>query len=104
VVIVDRIVLDRAVVPERQRPRLPAEPAGEFGAHRMASHAEKRSNPTAADLGPIITAAVVRFLEGAPAAMRDLKKTRFPRSFFKVDPVAAVPRMRSVELVDSNRC
>jgi len=35
VVIVDRVVLDRAVVPERQRPRLPAEPAGEFGAHRM---------------------------------------------------------------------
>jgi hypothetical protein len=28
-------VLDRAVVPERQRPRLPAEPASEFGAHRM---------------------------------------------------------------------
>jgi hypothetical protein len=24
--------------------------------------------------------------------MRDLKKTRFPRSFFKVEPVAAVPR------------
>src|SRR6516225_10790101 len=35
VVIVDRVVLDRAVVPERQRPRLPTEPASEFGAHRM---------------------------------------------------------------------
>jgi len=28
------------------------------------------------DLGPIVRAAVVRFLEGAPAAMCDLKKTR----------------------------
>src|SRR6516162_7528549 len=35
VVIVDRVVLDRTVVPERQRPRLPTEPASEFGAHRM---------------------------------------------------------------------
>jgi hypothetical protein len=29
------------------------------------------------DLGPIIRAAVVRFLEGAPAAMRDLKTAGF---------------------------
>jgi len=31
------------------------------------------------DLGPVIRAAVMRFLEGVPAAMRDLKKARLAR-------------------------
>src|SRR6202041_504357 len=36
VIIVDRVVLDGAVVPERDRALLPPEAAGEFRAHRVA--------------------------------------------------------------------
>jgi hypothetical protein len=46
------------------------------------------------DLGPIIRAAVVRFLEGAPAAMRDLKTAGF---ISEGAPALAVRRLGRTE-------
>jgi hypothetical protein len=46
------------------------------------------------DLGPIIRAAVVRFLEGAPAAMRDLKAAGF---ISEEAPAPAVRRLGRTE-------
>jgi len=44
------------------------------------------------DLGPIIRAAVVRFLEGAPAAMCDLKKTRLASELPQQPPARGARR------------
>src|ERR1700730_12461616 len=44
------------------------------------------------DLGPIIRTAVVRFLEGAPAAMRDLRKTHLASELPQRPPARGVRR------------
>jgi AcrR family transcriptional regulator len=48
-------------------------------------------------LGPIIRAAVVRFLEGAPAAMRDLRKTRLASELLQQPPARRVRRLAGAE-------